>query len=69
MSEARLKEQANAKVAASVLAHERLNRLLSGGADHGSNIISAFVEAVAEVVVQELMEAEQGDFPRRPCRY
>ena len=49
------------RVAPSVMAREHLHRLISGGADSGSNIISAFVEAVAELVVQELVEGEQVD--------
>jgi hypothetical protein len=36
--------------------------LLSGGTDHGSNIVSALVETVTRLVVQELLEAEQADF-------
>jgi transposase-like protein len=45
-----------------VIVREHLHRLISGGADSGSNIISAFVEAVAELVVQELVEGEQADY-------
>jgi putative transposase len=50
------------RVAPSVLAREQLHRLLSGGVDPGSNIVSAFVEAVTRLVVQELVEAEQAEY-------
>ena len=36
--------------------------LLAGGADREANIVSALVETVTRLVVQELLEGEQGDF-------
>jgi hypothetical protein len=36
--------------------------LLPGGVDRGTNIVSALVEAVTRLVVQELLEGEQQDF-------
>jgi putative transposase len=65
----RREEQANAKGSPSVMAGEHLHRLICGGADSGSNIISAFVEAVAELVVQELVEGEQVDYLGGRGRY
>lgn len=50
------------RVAPSVLAREDLHRLLSGGADRESNIVSALVEVVTRLVVQELVEGEQADW-------
>ncbi len=50
------------RVAPSVIARQQLQELLSGGADRGSNIVSALVEAVTRLVVQELLEGEQADF-------
>jgi transposase-like protein len=49
------------RVAPSVMARQQLQELLSGGADRGSNIVSALVETVTRVVVQELLEGEQAD--------
>ena len=57
------------RVAPSVIAREQLQELLSGGADRGSNIVSALVETVTRVVVQELLEAEQADFLGGRGRY
>jgi hypothetical protein len=45
-----------------VVAREQLQRLLGGGVDPEQNIVSALVEAVTRLVVQELLEGEQGDF-------
>jgi hypothetical protein len=47
------------RVAPSVLAREQLQQLLAGGLDCESNIVSALVEAVTRLVVQELVEGEQ----------
>ena len=57
------------RVAPSVIARQQLQELLSGGADRGSNIVSALVEAVTRVVVQELLEGEQADFLGGRGRY
>ncbi|MET0521217.1 MAG: IS256 family transposase [Jiangellaceae bacterium] len=57
------------RVAPSVLASEDLRRLLAGGADHERNIVSAFVEAVTRLVVQELVEGEQADYLGGRGRY
>ncbi|MCA1821228.1 MAG: hypothetical protein LC644_05590 [Pseudonocardia sp.] len=56
------------RVAPSVIARQQLQELLSGGADRGSNIVSALVEAVTRLVVQEL-EGEQADFLGGRGRY
>jgi transposase-like protein len=52
-----------------VLARAELDRLLSGGADRETNIVSALVEAVTRLVVQELVEGEQADFLGGRGRY
>jgi transposase-like protein len=55
-----------------VLAREELHRLLlslAGGADSESNIVSALVQAVTRLVVQELVEGEQEDFLGGRGRY
>jgi hypothetical protein len=39
-----------------VIARERLHRLLGGGVDGEANIVSALVETVTRLVVQELLE-------------
>jgi transposase-like protein len=52
-----------------VIARQQLQELLSGGADRGSNIVSALVEAVTQLVVQELLEGEQADFLGGRGRY
>ena len=57
------------RVAPSVIAREQLRRLLDGGADRDRNIVSALVETVTRLVVQELLEAEQGDFLGDRGRY
>jgi transposase-like protein len=57
------------RVAPSQVAREQLQELLSGGADRGLNIVSALVETVTRVVVQELLEAEQADFLGGRGRY
>ena len=57
------------RVSPSVLARERLQRLLDGGVDRERNIVSALVETVTGLVVQELLEGEQGDFLGGRGRY
>ena len=57
------------RVAPSVVAREQLQRLLGGGVDPEQNIVSALVEAVTRLVVQELLEGEQGDFLGGRGRY
>jgi transposase-like protein len=52
-----------------VLARERLQALLAGGAAAETNIVSALVEAVSQMVVQELLEGEQADFLGGRGRY
>jgi hypothetical protein len=52
-----------------VLVREELDPLLRGGADEGTNIISALVETITLLVVQELLEAEQADFLGGGGRY
>ena len=52
-----------------MIAGEQLAGLLAGGADRESNIVSALVETVTRLVVQELLEAEQGDFLGGRGRY
>ena len=50
------------RVAPSVIAREQLQELLTGGVGRGSNIVSALVETVTRLVVQELLEGEQAEF-------
>jgi Transposase, Mutator family len=57
------------RVAPSVMARQQLQELLAGGADRESNIISALVETVTRVVVQELLEGEQADYLGGRGRY
>ena len=57
------------RVARSVIAREQLQELLAGGADRGTNIVSALVDAVTRLVVQELLEGEQGEFLGGRGRY
>jgi putative transposase len=57
------------RVAPSVMAREQLQALLAGGVDRESNIISALVEAMVRLMVQELIEGEQGDFLGGRGRY
>jgi putative transposase len=57
------------RVARSVVAREQLQRLLDGGVDHEQNIVSELVETVTRLVVQELLEGEQGDFLGGRGRY
>jgi putative transposase len=57
------------RVAPSVMARQQLQELLAGGADRGSNIVSALVETVTRLVVQELLEGEQADYLGGRGRY
>ena len=57
------------RVAPSVIAREQLRDLLAGGVDREANIISALVETVTRLVVQELVEGEQSDFLGGRGRY
>jgi transposase-like protein len=52
-----------------VIAREQLQQLLAGGVDRESNIVSALVETVTGLVMQELLEGEQGDFLGGRGRY
>jgi transposase-like protein len=52
-----------------VIARQQLQELLSGGADRGSNVVSALVETVTRMVVQELLEGEQADYLGGRGRY
>src|ERR671933_2730563 len=57
------------RVSPSVLARERVQRSLDGGVDRERNIVSALVETVTRLVVQELLEGEQCDFLGGRGRY
>jgi putative transposase len=57
------------RVAPSVIARAELHRLLAGGTDRETNIVSELVEAVTRLVVQELVEGEQADFLGGRGRY
>ena len=57
------------RVAPSVIAREQLQELFTGGVGRGSNIVSALVEAVTRLVVQELLEGEQADYLGGRGRY
>ncbi len=50
------------RVPPSMLVREDLDRLLHGGVGQQSNVISALVDTVTRLVVQELLEAEQADY-------
>jgi hypothetical protein len=52
----------------SVLVREKLDGLLSEGVDREANIVSARVETVTRLVVQELLEGEQADVLGGGCR-
>jgi transposase-like protein len=52
-----------------VIAREQLQRLLDGGVDQERNIVSALVQTVTGLVVQQLLEAEQADFLGGRGRY
>ena len=57
------------RVAPSVIAREQLYELLAGGVDRESNIVSALIESVTRLVVQELLEGEQADYLGGRGRY
>src|SRR6476661_5003053 len=57
------------RVSPSMIAREDLQRLLAGGADREANIVSALVETVTRLVVEELLEAEQADYLGGRGRY
>lgn len=57
------------RVAPSVIVREQLMELLGGGVGRESNIVSALVETVTRLVVQELLEAEQAEFLGGRGRY
>jgi putative transposase len=50
------------RVAPSMIAREQLQELLTGGMGRGSNIVSALVETMTRLVVQEPLEGEQAEF-------
>ena len=52
-----------------MLAREELDRLFHGDLDTATNVVSALVETVTRLVVQELLESEQADFLGRRGRY
>jgi putative transposase len=49
------------RVPPSVLVREKLDGLLAEGVDREANIVSALVETITRLVVQELLEGEQAD--------
>jgi putative transposase len=53
--------QAMRRVPPSVLVREKLDGLLAEGVDREANIVSALVETITRLVVQELLEGEQAD--------
>jgi putative transposase len=57
------------RVPPSVLVREELEGLLKGGADEGTNIVSALVNVLTRLVLQQLLEAEQADFLGGRGRY
>jgi hypothetical protein len=57
------------RVAPSVIAREQLYELLAGGVDREANIVSALVESVTRLVIQELLEGEQADYLGGRGRY
>jgi putative transposase len=57
------------RVAPSVIAGEQLRELIASGVGRESNIVSALVEAVTRLVVQELLEGEQEDYLGGRGRY
>jgi transposase-like protein len=52
-----------------MIAREQLQELFTGGVGRGSNIVSALVETVTRLVVQELLEGEQAEFLGGRGRY
>lgn len=57
------------RVAPSVIAREQLQQLLDGSVDRETNIVSLLVQLVTRLMVQELVEGEQGDFLGGRGRY
>jgi len=57
------------RVPPSMLVREDLDRLLRGDLDEQTNVISALVETVSRLVIQELLEAEQADYLGGRGRY
>jgi putative transposase len=57
------------RVAPSVMAREQLQHLLARGVEGETNIVSALVETVTQLVVQQLLEGEQQDFLGGRGRY
>jgi len=57
------------RVPPSMFVREDLDRLLRGGVAEGTNIVSALVDTVTRLVVQELLEAEQADYLGGRGRY
>lgn len=57
------------RVAPSVIMREELDRLLSVGVEGEANIVSALVQRVTRLVIQELLEGEQTDFLGGRGRY
>jgi putative transposase len=57
------------RVSPSMIAREELQRLLAGSADRETNVVSALVETVTRLVVEELLEAEQADYLGGRGRY
>jgi transposase-like protein len=57
------------RVPPSMLIREDLDRLLTGGAGPGENLISELVGTVTRLVVQQLLEAEQTDYLGDRGRY
>src|SRR5271165_435956 len=57
------------RVPPSMIVRGDLDRLLHGSVDEGTNIISALVDTVTSLVVQELLEAEQADYLGGRGRY
>src|SRR3974390_2985320 len=57
------------RVPPSMHVREELDQLLHGGVEEETNIVSALVDTVTRLVVQELLEAEQSDFLGGRGRY
>jgi putative transposase len=57
------------RLSPSMLVREELEQLLRGGADEGTNIISALVDTITRLVTQQLLEGEQADFLGGRGRY
>src|SRR5579862_7435583 len=57
------------RLSPSMLVREELDRLLTGGVEEGENIVSALVDTVTRLVLQQLLEAEQADYLGGRGRY